>query len=200
MVMAMMVPSIALPLRRMTGAIPPGALAMFLAGYDLIWVAFGCVALLGDALIHRLVENSSWLGAHDTLIATGLLALAGAYQFTPRKARFLMACQAEANNASRSHGMDMARLDTACRAGARHGFAHLGSCWALMLAMFGVGMGSLVWMAALTGVMAAERFVRPRAHALRWSVGVVFFALAVLTVALPAASPGRFGLAGLLFF
>jgi predicted metal-binding membrane protein len=200
MILAMMVPSIALPLRRTTSAIAPGALVMFLAGYDLIWMAFGCVALLGDALIHRLVENWSWLGAHDTVIATGLLALAGAYQFTPRKTRFLMACQAEANNASRSQGMDMARLDTACRAGARNGFAHLGSCWALMLAMFGVGMGSLVWMAALTGVMAAERFVRSRALALRWSVGVVFFALAVLTVALPAAPPGSFGLAGPLFF
>jgi predicted metal-binding membrane protein len=199
MILAMMVPSLTPLLRQMTSGVPectrvPGALARFLVGYDLIWTGFGCVAFFGDALVHGLVENWSWLGAHDTIIATGLLALAGVYQFTPVKARFLTACQAS------SQRTDMTCLDNACRSGAGAGYAHLGSCWALMLAMFGVGMGSLVWMAALTGVMAAEQFLRARALTLRWAVGLIFCALAVLTVALPAAPPGRFGLAGLLPF
>jgi predicted metal-binding membrane protein len=199
MILAMMFPSLTPLLRQMTSgdgvsAREPGAIAMSLAGYDLVWTAFGCVALLGDALLHRLVENWSWLGSHDMIIATGLLALAGVYQFTPVKARYLRACQAPSQRA------DLTRLDDACRFGAGAGCAHLGSCWALMLAMFGVGMGSLVWMAALTGVMAAEQFLRARALALRWPVGLIFCALAVLTVALPAAPPGRFGLAGLLPF
>lgn len=199
MILAMMVPSLTPLLRQMTSGVPEstralGAIAMFLAGYDLIWTAFGCVAFFGDALIHSLVENWSWLGSHDTVIATGALALAGVYQFTPGKARFLTACQVPSQRA------DVSRLDASCRAGAGVGRAHLGSCWALMLAMFGVGMGSLVWMAALTGVMAAEQFLRTRALALRWPVGLIFCALAVLTVALPAAPPDRFGLAGLLPF
>jgi predicted metal-binding membrane protein len=201
MILAMMVPSLTPLLRQMsdarTSARAPGSLALFLlflAGYDLVWTAFGCAAFFGDALLHRLVENWSWLGAHDTIIATGLLALAGAYQFTPRKARFLLACQAPAQRAAMTH------LDTAYRAGARTGLRHLGSCWALMLVMFGVGMGSLVWMAALTGVMVAEQLLQTRALALRWPVGLIFCALAILTVALPAAPPGRFGLAGLLTF
>jgi predicted metal-binding membrane protein len=195
MILAMMVPSLTPQLHRLgsirTSTRAPGAIAMFLAGYDFVWTAFGCVALLGDALLHRLVESWSWLGAHDTIIATGLLALAGVYQFTPVKARFLRACQAPSQRA------DMTRLDDACRAGAGVGRSHLSSCWALMLAMFGVGMGSLVWMMALTGVMVAEQVGGPRASALRWLVGLIFCALAVLAVALPAASPGRFGLAGL---
>jgi predicted metal-binding membrane protein len=199
MILAMMVPSITQLLRRMTSGVPrstmePGSIAMFLAGYDLIWTGFGCVAFFGDALVHGLVENWSWLGAHDTIIATGTLALAGIYQFTPVKARFLRACQAPPQRT------DMSRLDDAGRAGAGAGRSHLGSCWALMLAMFGVGMGSLVWMVALTGVMAAEQLLRTRALALRWPVGLVFCALAVLTVTLPAAPPGRLGLAGLLPF
>jgi predicted metal-binding membrane protein len=196
MILAMMIPSLTPLLRQMTSGVPkstrtPGATAMFLVGYDLIWMAFGCVAFFGDALVHALVENWSWLGAHDTIIATGALALAGVYQFTPGKARFLMACQAPSQRA------DMTGLDAACRAGAGAGRAHLGSCWALMLAMFGVGMGSLVWMAALTGVMASEQLLRSRALALRWPVGLIFCALAVLTV---AETPGRLGLAGLLPF
>jgi predicted metal-binding membrane protein len=197
MILAMMVPSLAPLLRQMTSGVPestrtPGAIAMFLAGYDLIWTAFGCVAFFGDALLHELVENWSWLASHDTIIATGALALAGIYQFTPGKARFLMACQAPAQRA------DVTRLDAACRVGAGAGRAHLGSCWALMLAMFAVGMGSLVWMVALTGVMMAEQLLRTRALALRWPVGLTFCALAVLALALSAAASGRFGLAGLL--
>ena len=65
-----------------------------------------------------------------------------------------------------------------------------------MLAMFGVGMGSLVWMGALTGVMVAEQLGGPRASALRWSVGVILCALAILTLALPATLPDRAGLIG----
>jgi predicted metal-binding membrane protein len=205
MILAMMIPAIAPLLRRMTSsahnaANPRGSLAMCLAGYDLVWMAFGGAALCADALIHWLVASWLWLGAHDTIMATGLLVLAGVYQFTPQKARFLMACQTEVSGFSPSQRVDMARLDAACRAGARSGCSHLGSCWALMLAMFGVGMGSLVWMMALACVMAAEQLNGPRAIALRWSVGVIFLALAALTLALPAALPGRFGLVGLLLF
>src|SRR3954447_15726117 len=139
----------------------PGSLAMFVAGYDLIWTAFGCAAFFFDALMHRLVASWSWLGAHNAIIATSLLVLAGAYQFTPVKTRFMLACQGEARGFSQAQRTDMTCLDTACRAGARNGFSHLGSCWALMLAMFGVGMGSLMWMVALTGVMLAEQLRGP---------------------------------------
>jgi len=101
MILAMMVPSVAPLLFRLTGATRPsadsqGSLArflMFLAGYDVTWTAFGCAAFLADAFIHWLVASWSWLGIHDTIIATGLLALAGAYQFTPRKTRFIKACR-----------------------------------------------------------------------------------------------------------
>jgi predicted metal-binding membrane protein len=207
MILAMMAPSLAPRLRQMSDAHEParapGSLAtflLFLAGYDLVWTVFGCAAFFGDALLHELVESWSWLGAHDTIIATGLLALAGAYQFTPRKMRFMMACQGEARSSSLAQRTDMTRLDAACRAGARTGLTHLGSCWALMLAIFGLGMGSLVWMAALTGVMLAEQLRGPHASALRWSVGIVFLAIAALTLAPPATLPDRVGLAGSLFF
>jgi predicted metal-binding membrane protein len=201
MILAMMVPSLASLLHQMsdarTSARAPGSLAMFLmllAGYDLVWTAFGCAAFFGDALLHEVVESWPWLGIHNAIIATGLLALAGAYQFTPQKTRLMMGCQAPSQRA------DVTGLDAACRAGVGAGRSHLGSCWALMLAMFGVGMGSLVWMVSLTGLMLAEQVFGPRASALRWSVGVVFFMLAALTVAQPTAPPGRFGLAGPLFF
>jgi predicted metal-binding membrane protein len=36
----------------------------------------------------------------------------------------------------------------------------LGGCWALMLVVFAVGLGSLIWMIVLTMVMTAERVGR----------------------------------------
>ena len=41
----------------------------------------------------------------------------------------------------------------AWRLGLRHGQFCLGCCWALMLVMFGIGVGSVVWMAVLAGVI-----------------------------------------------
>ena len=41
--------------------------------------------------------------------------------------------------------------------GLSYGIICLGSCWGLMLIMFGIGIGSIVWMASLTGMMVVEK-------------------------------------------
>ena len=46
------------------------------------------------------------------------------------------------------------------RLGTRHALNCLGCCWALMLLLFGTGVGSLVWMLGLTAVMVAEKTAR----------------------------------------
>jgi predicted metal-binding membrane protein len=61
--------------------------------------------------------------------------------------------------------------------GLHHGTFCLGCCWALMLVMFGIGVGSVVWMAALAGVMVIEK-VAPGGQWLRLVVGVFLFVLA----------------------
>jgi predicted metal-binding membrane protein len=43
------------------------------------------------------------------------------------------------------------------RLGAHHGLYCVGCCWALMLPMFAVGMGSVGWMLLLGAVMAVEK-------------------------------------------
>jgi predicted metal-binding membrane protein len=45
----------------------------------------------------------------------------------------------------------------AFRIGVDHGVFCVGCCWALMLVMFVVGVGSVGWMLALAAVMAAEK-------------------------------------------
>jgi predicted metal-binding membrane protein len=41
--------------------------------------------------------------------------------------------------------------------GMHHGLFCVGCCWALMLLMFGVGVGNVAWMLGLGAVMAAEK-------------------------------------------
>src|SRR5262249_54357934 len=71
---------------------PRTALVAFLAGYAAVWTAFALAAFLGDTVIHRVVYASPWLAPHAYLIGVGTFALAGAYQFSPLKARCLTAC------------------------------------------------------------------------------------------------------------
>ena len=49
-----------------------------------------------------------------------------------------------------------ARWD-AFRLGVHHGLTCIGCCWALMLLMFAVGVGSIGWMLVLSAVIATEK-------------------------------------------
>jgi predicted metal-binding membrane protein len=62
--------------------------------------------------------------------------------------------------------------------------AFLAGCWALMLVMFGVGVGSLAAMAVLTGVMVIEKAV-PGGNRLSPLVGLALFLLAGVWLAHP---------------
>jgi predicted metal-binding membrane protein len=159
MIAAMMVPS-SLPLVRMYAAASARApdrsrsMAAFLGGYALVWSAFGALAFVGDAGIHASVNASPWLNANSWLIAPSTLMLAGAFQFTPLKDACLRACRHPASFLQRHYGRGpRAGLEL----GLRHGLFCAGCCWALMLVMFAVGAGNLVWMAALTALMVHEK-------------------------------------------
>jgi predicted metal-binding membrane protein len=136
---------------------PRGAVATFLAGYFAIWTAFALAALTGDAGLHWLVDRWSWLGERPWLISGGVLMGAGAFQFSPIKERCLAECRSPIQFLWRHYRRG---LGGAWNLGLRHGVFCLGCCWALMLVMFAVGVGSLAWMAGLTGVMLLEKTSR----------------------------------------
>lgn len=157
MVGAMMLPASLPTIRVVESAVaglarPPRAMLGFLLAFGLIWLAFGLLAFAGDWLLHHVVDATPWLAARPYLIESGVLAIAGGYQFMPSKRRGLAACR---------HPVDRAwtaglRTDGVVRFGLRHGLDCLASSWALMLLMFAEGFGSVWWMAALTGVMVYE--------------------------------------------
>jgi predicted metal-binding membrane protein len=159
MIAAMMLPS-TLPLVRLFAAAsarqsrPRSSMAAFIGGYAVVWTLFGWLAFCGDAGVHSLVDSTPWLAAHPWLIAGGVLALAGAFQFSSLKDRCLQQCRHP--GAFLTHHY-LRGTHSGFRLGWKHGLFCLGCCWALMLVMFAAGVASLGWMAALTALMVYEK-------------------------------------------
>jgi predicted metal-binding membrane protein len=162
MVGAMMLPTV-VPLVRLFGPVsaraprPVAARTAFLAGYLAVWTAFAGLALLGDVVVHGLVDRWSWLAARPTLVLGATLVLAGTFQFSPLKNACLTACRNPVGFLWQHYRRGPAG---GWLLGLRHGMSCLGCCWALMLVMFGTGVGSLAWMLALTAVMVIEKTSR----------------------------------------
>lgn len=159
MTAAMMLPS-SLPLVRMFAHVssrqprPRAAMVAFVGGYALVWTAFGAFAFLGDVAVHRAVDASPWVRDRDWLIGPGVLALAGAFQFSSLKDACLRQCRHPSAFILRFYERG---VGGGLRLGARHGAFCVGCCWALMLVLFAVGVANIVWMAVLTAVMVHEK-------------------------------------------
>ncbi len=161
----------------------------FLAGYTVIWTAFAVGAFLGDTGVHRLVDLWPWLDEHSWLIGAVMFTIAGLFQFSPWKERCLDMCRTPLGFFLHYYRKG---VGTAWRLGLRHGGYCLGCCWALMLVMFGVGVGSLAAMALLSGAMVIEKTV-PGGKRLSPVIGIVLLGLAALWLAHPAWLLGGFG-------
>ena len=197
MIGAMMLPTV-VPLARLFTAVsgraphPHRARAGLYGGYLAVWAAFAPLALAGDAGVHAAVHRWGWLEARAGLVLGGALLLAGAYQLSSLKNACLTACRDPASFLRQHYGRG---VPAALRLGVRHGLSCVGCCWALMLVMFATGVGSLIWMAALTSVMVVEKTSRWGARLVTpVGIGLLVAGAVVSAAALfpsPAASCGH---------
>jgi predicted metal-binding membrane protein len=189
MMAAMMLPSasptVALYSQLTRSRAPLGPL-LFTTGYLLVWGATGLLAYgifaAADALLGREV---SWDGA-GRWVAAGILVAAALYQLTPLKDACLGTCRSPLGFLV---GSWRDGLSGAVRMGARHGAWCTGCCWALMAALFALGVMSIAWMAVVAALIAAEKML-PWGRAATWGTAALLVALGVLLVAAPAAIPG----------
>ena len=72
--------------------------------------------------------------------------------------------------------------------GIRHGAWCVGCCWALMASLFALGVMSIVWMAFVAAVIAAEKPLPWRRVATYGTAGILL-ALGLLLLAAPDAVP-----------
>lgn len=164
----------------------PDATALFVAGYLCVWTAAGLAAYALFDLVRSLdLAFLAWeeRGRHVTGV---VIAAAAVYQMTPLKQACLIKC--------RSPMMFLAERWRHGRTGAlelglRHGAWCLGCCWALMAALFAVGVMSLGWMALIAAFIAGEKLL-PWPAAARRTVAVLLLALGLGVALAPAAVPG----------
>ena len=162
MTLAMMLPT-SIPLIATFQAIAgqrtdrPMLVALVIIGYIAIWSVVGVVFYVTGSLIQQVTADRAWLAGGQ--MAGGLLLLiAGVYQFTPLKYRCLDKCRSPLSFVLAYWQGEHERRN-AFRLGAHHGLFCVGCCWALMLLMFAVGVGNVVWMLLLGAVMAVEKNV-----------------------------------------
>jgi len=132
-------------------------LSMVISGYLAAWMGFAILAHFADAMLHKVVMSSSWLTFNGWAIGAGVIALAGAYQFTDLKKRCLEQCRTPMSFVLKYWSRGTDGPGSAFGLGWRHGLFCVGCCWATMLLMFIVGTANVGWMLLLGSVMAFEK-------------------------------------------
>jgi predicted metal-binding membrane protein len=188
MMAAMMFPSAAPTVAlyaRMARRRAPTAPLFFAAGYLLTWTAAGLLAYAAfDVGRAVLGDELAWESA-GRWVAGGTLLVAAAYELTPLKDACLSKCRSPLGFLVGSWRDGLAG---AVSMGARHGAWCVGCCWALMAALFALGVMSLAWMALVAALVALEKILRWQ-HT-TYAVALILLVLGVLLIAAPDSVPG----------
>jgi predicted metal-binding membrane protein len=164
----------------------PVAVGLFVGGYLASWTAFGLAAYgllqLGRALS---IDALAW-DAGGPYVAGGVLIAAAVYQLTPAKDVCLRKCRGPLDFVL---GYWKPGNGGALRMGVEHGAWCVGCCWALMAALFALGVMSLGWMAFVAALIAIEKLLPWKAVANR-GIAVLLAVLAVGVAFAPESVPG----------
>jgi predicted metal-binding membrane protein len=188
MMAAMMLPSLAPTAAVYAGLArrEPRRVLLFAGGYLLVWSAAGVVAYGLFELGKGLFAGALAWHSGGRWLAAGVLVLAALYQLTPYKRAFLLRCRSPLRylgatwRDSRPGAFGM---------GLRNGGWCLGCSWALMAALFALGVMSLTWMVLIAGLVALEK-VGPWGRAAKVGTAGVLVVLAVAILAVPHEVPG----------
>ena len=189
MMAAMMLPAVsptvalyALMTRRNSLARP----VAFTGAYLVVWGAAGMAAYALNALgRHAFGAQLGWHSGGRWL-AGGVLALAATYELTPLKNVCLNKCRSPLGFLL---GTWRGGVRGAFAMGSRHAAWCVGCCWALMAALFALGVMSILWMAVIAALITIEK-VLPWRRAAVWSTTLLLLALAVGVLAAPGSVPG----------
>lgn len=128
--------------------------AIFVSGYVAVWTVFSLLATVIQWGLERAALLSPMLASTSASLGAVLLVGAGVYQLTPMKAACLRHCRAPAQFISQHWRPGRAG---AFQMGIIHGAYCLGCCWILMGLLFFGGVMNLLWIAAITITVLAEK-------------------------------------------
>jgi predicted metal-binding membrane protein len=188
MMAAMMFPSVAPTVAlysRMTRQGSALLAPLFVAGYLAMWGCVGLVAFAVAAAGGRFAGHAlSWGGA-GRWVAAATLILAAVYELTPLKDVCLGKCRSPLGFLL---GSWRAGQLGALQMGAKNGAWCVACCWALMASLFALGIMSIVWMALVAALIAAEKTL-PWRRVATYGTAAILLALGVLLLVAPDALP-----------
>ena len=160
-----------------------GRTIAFVAAYLALWTAFAAAATAAQWALQAAGWLSPMIVSMSSALSAALLLIAGVFQFTPLKHVCLRACRSPL-------GFLMTDwrdgLWGAARMGMRHGSFCIGCCWALMALLFVGGAMNLLWIAALTLLVAIEK-IAPKGEMLANALGAVMIGAGVARLVWPSA-------------
>jgi predicted metal-binding membrane protein len=127
---------------------------VFTSGYLIAWGVFCIFATLADWGFERAALISPLTGRLTPILGAAVVTAAGIYQLTPLKSVCLTHCRSPLDFVFNHWRAGPAG---ALRMGVEHGLYCLGCCWFLMALLFAAGIMSLLWMAAITVFVFAEK-------------------------------------------
>jgi predicted metal-binding membrane protein len=127
---------------------------IFVSGYVAVWTVFSLLATVIQWGLERAALLSPMMASTSPSLGAALLVGAGVYQLTPMKAACLRHCRAPAQFISEHWRPGRAG---AFQMGIIHGAYCLGCCWILMGLLFFGGVMNLLWIAAITITVLAEK-------------------------------------------
>jgi predicted metal-binding membrane protein len=193
MMAAMMLPSAA-PMILMFDAIQTGRsrqgrstvpTLVFVAGYLVVWAAFGVVAYAAALLAGWLSDASPDLAMMAPTIGGAVIVAAGVYQLTPLKQTCLSKCRTPTQFVLTSWRDGLAGT---FRMGLGHGAYCLGCCWLLFVILFPLGIMNVAAMAAVALLVLAEKTL-PVGRRISQLIGVVLITLGFAIILSPGLLP-----------
>lgn len=151
--------------------------ASFVAGYWLAWLPYSAIAAFVQQTV-SIAEPSGVVAETSPILAGGILAAAGLFQFAPAKRACLLHCR---NPLSYFLVRWSNRPTSGFRLGLSHGIFCVACCWALMATALVVGLMNLWWMLALSAAAFAEQVSR-RGETMRVGIGLALIFAGVLRV------------------
>jgi predicted metal-binding membrane protein len=189
MMASMMLPSVAPTVAlysRMTRSSSGVSPLLFVSGYLVTWAGAGVVAFAVADAVGR-IDGGVFAWDRAGRWAAGItLVLAAGYELTPLKDVCLGKCRSPLGFVL---GSWRDGRSGALRMGAEHGAWCVGCCWALMASLFALGVMSVVWMASVAAIIAAEKTL-PWRRVATWGATAVLLVLGALVLAAPNAMPG----------
>ena len=189
MMAAMMFPSVAPTVAlysRMTRERSPLSPLLFAAGYLVTWGAAGVLAFSIAAAGGRVTGDVLAWDRAGRWVAGATLIVAAVYELTPLKDVCLGKCRSPLGLLL---GSWRDGPTGALRMGAKNGAWCVGCCWALMASLFALGVMSILWMAVVAGLIAAEKTL-PWRRVATFGTAAILLGLGVLLLVSPDTIPG----------